>query len=173
MTTDQVWMLAMLAMFGLFLRGLQSEARRALKAIAHDEHDGEWRSQMQLVMAQQQARQRLRAMREEAARQEAERQARLSRALWERRRAEAIDESRAPAHERPALSSLESRFGFAHIGDVIDEDELYSPFRLFGERIGALAETGGVERSGARRAEPVSHDFPQGGARLPVTRERN
>ena len=169
MTMDQVWMLAMLAMFGLFLRGLQSEARRALKAIAHDEHDGDWRAQMQVVMAQQQARERLRAMREEAARQEAERQARLHRSRWERRCATAIDESALPAHRRPALSSVESRLGFAHIGEVIDEDELYGPFRLFSERIGALGQVGGVERNVERGA----HDFPQGGARLPVTRERN
>lgn len=158
MTVDQLWMLAMLAMFGMFLRGLQSEARRTLKTIAHDESDAEWRTEMQLVMAQQQARQRLRAMREDAARQEAERAARLRRARWERRRTEALDESEAPG----------SRLSFAHIGDIIDEDELYGPFRLFGERIGELRGTGGIEGGIA----DFQNDFQRGGARLPVTRER-
>lgn len=159
MTVDQLWMLAMLGMFGMFLRGLQSEARRTLKTIAHDEHDAEWRAEMQLVMAQQQARQRLHAMREEAARKEDERQLRLRRARWQRRCAEHIDESDLPASQRPALS----RLSFSHIGDVIDEDEMYGPFRLFGERIGELRATGGVDDE---------FDFQRGGARHTATRER-
>lgn len=159
MTVDHLWMLAMLAMFGMFLRGLQTEARRTLHTIAHDEHDAEWRAEMQIVMAQQQARERLRAMRQEAARKEEERQLRLRRARWQRRCAEHIDESDLPASQRPALS----RLSFAHIGDVIDENELYGPFRLFGERIGELRATGGVDDES---------DFQRGGARHTATRER-
>jgi hypothetical protein len=34
---ETLWMLAMLAMFGLFLRGLQNELRRSLRRIAEDE----------------------------------------------------------------------------------------------------------------------------------------
>jgi hypothetical protein len=161
-----MWMLAMMVMFGLFLRGLQTEARRALKTISHDEREADWHAERQVALAQQQARERLHAMRQEASRKEAERQARLRRARWERRCAEAIDESEIPATQRPARAQL----SFAHIGDVIDEDELYGPFRLFGERIGHLGKTGGVE--GEPELQHAYQDFQRGGARLPVTRER-
>ena len=49
-------------------------------------------------------------------------------------------------------------------GDIIDEDELYGPFRLFGERIGELRAAGGVEGG--------IEDFQRGGARHTATRER-
>ena len=144
MTMETVWMLAMLGMFGLFLRGLQVEARRSLQAIAHDEDDHSWRSEMQLVMAQRQARQRLSEMRaaeEKAAtaqrikaEREAFRTAQVRRSRWE---------YAAPqnAHEDFDLSGEAfGDHGFARIAEIIDEDELYVPVRSFNERVGRLSE---------------------------------
>ncbi|HEY0072648.1 MAG TPA: hypothetical protein VGB77_01010 [Abditibacteriaceae bacterium] len=144
MTTETFWMLAMLGMFGLFLRGLQVEARRSLQAIAHDEDDHSWRAEMQLVMAQRQARQRLTAMRaaeEKAAtahrikaEREAFRAAQLRRSRWE---------YAAPQNGHDDFDLSGEAFGdhgFARIAEIIDEDELYVPLRSFDERVGRLSE---------------------------------
>ena len=66
MTTDLLWMTAMLVLFAVFLRGLLHEAGAALRAIARDEEAEEWRDDLQNVMAMR-SRQRLRAMRATAA----------------------------------------------------------------------------------------------------------
>jgi hypothetical protein len=144
MTTENLWMLVMLGMFGLFLRGLQVEARRSLQSITRDEDNHSWRSEMQIAMAQRQARQRLAAMRaaeEKAAtahriktEREAFRAAQLRRSRWEY----AAPQS---AHEEFDLSGEAfGDHGFARIAEIIDEDELYVPVRSFNERVGRLAD---------------------------------
>ena len=163
MTMENLWMLAMLGMFGLFLRSLQVEARRSLKAIARDEDDQSWRNDVQLVMAQRNARQRLIAMRAEEAKREtalriktereAFRAAQLRRSRWE---------YGAPQNDHDDYDLSGEAFGdhgFARIGEVIDEDELYVPLRSFNERLGRLCEEksldyeGEISKSAARSTE--------------------
>lgn len=148
MTTENLWMLAMLAMFGLFLRGLQVEARRSFQAIAHDEDDHAWRAETQLVLAQRQARQRLMAMRaleEKAAaarriktEREAFRTAQLHRSRWDYAAPQNAHKNR---HDDFDLSGEAfGDHGFARIAEIIDEDELYIPVRSFNERVGRLSD---------------------------------
>ena len=148
MTTENLWMLAMLGMFGLFLRGLQVEARRSLQVIARDDEDHSWRSEMQLAMAQRQARQRLAAMRaaedkaSTARRIKAEREAfrasQLRRSRWEYAASHNALEN--PHEDFDLSGEAFGDHGFARIAEIIDEDELYVPVRSFNERVGRLSE---------------------------------
>ncbi len=164
MTMENLWMLAMLGMFGLFLRGLQAEARRSLKAIARDEDDLSWRTDLQLVMAQRSARQRLIEMREAEAKTETARRIKTEREAF---RAAQLRRSRweydAPQNDYEDYDLSGEAFGdhgFARIAEVIDEDELYVPLRSFNERLGRLHESdhslhyeGEVSKSVSRLAD--------------------
>lgn len=162
MTLENLWMLAMLGMFGLFLRSLQAEARRSLKTIAHDEDDLSWRSELQLAMAQRSARQRLVEMRAEEAKRETARRIKVER---EALRAAQLRRSRweydAPQnHEEHDLSGEAfGDHGFARIADIIDEDELYTPLRSFNERVGRLGqhEDDAVEFEGEVSSHTSTH----------------
>lgn len=167
MTTENVWMLVMAGMFGLFLRGLQVEARRSLQAIARDNDDITWRAEMEVVMAQRNARQRLLAMRQEQEQREA---ARLARAEREAFRAAQLRRTRweydAPRHTDEVDLSGEAfgDHGFARIAEIIDEDELYVPVRSFNERVGRLAEPSRDEHHTDESLE-FEAEFSRGNAR--------
>ena len=68
MTSENVWMVSMVAMFGLFLIGVWVEARRSLRALAEDDFGAaevkECEADYQTVMARIEARTRLTEMRE-------------------------------------------------------------------------------------------------------------
>ena len=149
MTIENLWMLTMLGMFGLFLRGLQAEARRSLKAIARDDEDLSWRTDLQLVMAQNNARQRLIEMRAEEAKRETARRIKTER---EALRAAQLRRSRweyeAPHSDNEDFDLSGEAFGdhgFARIAEIIDEDELYVPLRSFNERLGRLSEDNSLD----------------------------
>jgi hypothetical protein len=141
---ENLWMLAMMGMFGLFLWSLQVEARRSLKAIARDEDDLTWRAEMQHVMAQRSARQRLSKMRDEEAKREKARRIKAEREAF---RASHTRRSRWD-YESPKQDNVDfdisgeafGDHGFAHIAEVIDEDEFYTPLRSFNERVGRLGQ---------------------------------
>jgi uncharacterized ferredoxin-like protein len=138
MTTEHLWMLTMVVMFGLFLRGLRLEAKRSLQAIARTEDDSEWRDQMQVALVQHEARRRLHAMREEQTRRETARRAKAEReALRAAQLRRARWEYEAPHADGEADLSGEAfgDHGFAAIADIIDEDSLYAPLRDFGDRL--------------------------------------
>lgn len=162
--TENLWMLAMLGMFGLFLWSLQTEARRSLKAIARDEDDKTWRTEMHVALAQRNARQRLAKMRAEEAKRETARRIKAEREAYRAAHARrARWQYEAPCRNRDDLDISGEAFGdhgFAHIAAVIDEDELYVPLRSFNERVGRLG--GRVEGD---------NEFPKSTSRLAELQE--